>query len=281
MNKIKEHFTSRYYNEGCLIEADWSSLELVVWAFLTKDPLLYKLINSGQDMHRYVGSKVLGCKPEDITDEQRSTLKPANFNLVYGGTDWNLIHQYGLEPDFAKAVYETFWKLFPTAKLVQDNVFASVKASAKLIDEYTPLGVQKHAGYYKSITGRKYWFKTYDESVYQRKRGNLTKFKKAECYNYFVQGFATADIHMLALGNLFRNSINKRDSYLLINTVHDSVIIDCRNDYVEETCSIIKNSLEYIVVILKKVFNIDFDLPLKVELKMGKSWADMRKSAND
>jgi len=70
---IKAHFTSRFGTEGVCVKVDWSQLELVGWAFLTKDPLLRKLLLSGQDVHRFVGGMVLNA------------LKARNFLLVYGG----------------------------------------------------------------------------------------------------------------------------------------------------------------------------------------------------
>lgn len=275
--KVKEHFTSRYGKEGCVVKFDWSQLELIGWAFLTKDPQLYKLIRANQDVHRYVGAMKLGCKPEDIDDKTRKLLKASNFLLVYGGSSWELTRTHGMSQDDAEALYETFWNLFPTAKLWQDNVCKTVEASKYLIDEYTPLGIQKHEGVYKSITGRKYYFKTYDNTEYQRKQGKLTKFKRPEMVNYPVQGFCTADIHMMALGKLWRNSLDKRDRYLLINTVHDDVWLDVRRKYLEETCIYVKNMLESVILLLKETFNIDFDLPLKTECEVGNSFAEMKK----
>lgn len=275
--QVKEHFTSRYGKEGVCVKFDWSQLELVGWAFLTKDPALRKLILNGEDVHRFVGSMVLQCAPEEIDDATRKSLKARNFLLVYGGSSWELTRAHGMSQEDAERLYDTFWKLFPTARLWQDNICRMVECSKYLIDEFTPLGVQKHEGFYQSTTGRKYHFKTYDNSEYQRKKGNLTKFKRPEMVNYPVQGFCTADIHLIALGNLFRKSLDRRDQYLLINTVHDDVWLDVRKQHLEQTCAHVKNVLESVIEILKLKFNIDFDLPLKVECEVGESFAQLKK----
>ncbi len=95
--------------------------------------------------------------------------------------------------------------------------------------------------------------------------------------NYQVQSFCTADIHMIALGLLFREAIKHRDKFLLINTIHDSVLIDCKLDFVNESVIIIKDIMESVIERLDKKFGIKFDLPLIVEGKVGKSWADLKK----
>lgn len=272
---IKSHFTSRYPN-GVVIEADWTALEIVKWAFLNKDPVLRKLILSGEDMHRFIGGRVLGCKPEDITDEQRSKLKPANFTLIYGGTDWNLVTKDGLEPEFAKQVYDTFWNTFPVARLYADNLMFTLDANAEPVDDQGNM-----ISHYSGITDRKFYFKNYPEKIskfcFDNRIYSKKGFKFSEGMNYKIQSFATADTHMIALGLLFREAIKHRDKFLLVNTVHDSVLIDCRPEYVRKCCLLVKNSMESVVGRLKERFNIDFDLPLKIEIKVGSSWADMKK----
>lgn len=274
---IKEHFTSRF-EDGYIINADWSSLELVGWAFLTRDPILIKLIREGKDPHRYVGGMVLNCRPEEVDDATRKQLKTRNFLLVYGGYWTELVRSHGMSEDDAKRLYETFWKAFPTAKLWQDNVCRSIEASKIPNGKLTPGGNPQYTGYYKNITGRKFWFNTYDLSSKRAKYSNkLTDFKRPEMVNYPVQSFSTADIHMIALGILYREIIKHRDKAVLINTVHDSVMVDCKKEFLDFTCKMIKDSLESVIERLDSAFNIQFDLPLKVEVEYGKSWNDMTK----
>ena len=242
---------------------------------MTKDPTLYKLIREGRDMHRYVGSYVLDCKEEEISDKKRKELKAANFALVYGGTDWNLTQYMGLSENFAKQVYETFWTLFPTARLWADNQMKILDANAFRKEDGTLWS------FYKGITGRKFFFKAYPEKVSKFCSDNRIYtpkgFKYSEGMNYQVQSFCTADVHMIALGILFRQAIKHRNKFLIINTVHDSVLIDCKKEFLKETCNLIKSSLESVIERLNTKFNIKFDLPLTVECKTGSSWANLVK----
>lgn len=277
--KVKDCFTSRWGNDGVLVEFDWSSLEIVIWAFLTKEPVLYKLLKSGQDMHRYIGGSVLNCKSEEVTKEQRSKLKPANFTLIYGGTDWNLVVKDGLEESFAKTVYDSFWALFPVARLWADNLMKELDANAYPTEERSPKGAVVLESYYRGITGRLFYFKSYPDKISpfcaENRIYTPKGFKFAEGMNYQSQSLATADIHMMALGHLFRQALHHKDKFLLINTIHDSVLLDVRKEHLEMCCNLVRDGLKYVLVILREKFKIEFDLALNVEAKVGNCWSQM------
>ena len=278
---IKSHFTSRWGSEGVLLEADWSSLEIAGWAFLTQDPKLLELLNSGRDMHRYVGSMVLGKPESEITDVERKHLKQPNFTLIYGGTDYNLVTKDGLEPDFAKQVYDTFWALFPTARKWSDDQMKKVDQNAFYTKEFNKEGRRELWGWYQGITGRKFYFKAHESKISsfcaENRIYSPRGFKYSEVMNYQVQSFCTADIHMIALGNLFRKAMNHRDKFLLINTVHDSVLCDVRLDFLQESFIIIKTAMEDSIKLIEKQFGLVINVPFSIEAKSGPSWADLKK----
>jgi DNA polymerase I len=277
MSKVKEHFTSRFGDNGCLIECDWSQFECAGWGQLTKDTKLLYFLNNGIDIHRMIGAMVHDCKPEEVTDEQRKLIKPATFLFIYGGSSWEYARVHEVSQEFADRLYDTFWSLFPEAAQWQNNLVRMVEATKYRIDESTILGEQRQEGFLKSVTGRKYFFKTYDESEYQRRKGKLTKFKKSEIVNYPVQGFCTADIHLIFLGILFRQVLPHKDKCLLVNTVHDSTIIDCKKEFVGFTCNLVKHSVHLTKERLKEKFDINLVVPLDMEFKVGNSWGNMVK----
>lgn len=310
MSKVKQHFTSRFKEEGCIVEADWKQLEVVVFAFLTQDPQLISDLREGRDVHRELGSIVYNCLPQDVTKEQRQSIKPCTFHVIYGGGAKRLSEEKDLDLEFCKQFINAFYTRYPVAKQWQDNLVRKVEATRVLTNRVTTKGFRVSEGYLDTITGRRYWFDTTDipdfmlEKVY--KRLGLTKeyvkqqikevgfneywrlfreqygedemvsFSPPDIKNYPVQGFATADLHLIASGHLFRKSIKHRDKYLLVNTVHDSIVFDVRKKYIQKACIFIKNSLYYVKEILKDRFNIEFNVPLEVEFKVGDSWGDMK-----
>jgi DNA polymerase I-like protein with 3'-5' exonuclease and polymerase domains len=271
MSKVKNHFTSRWGKDGVIIEFDWSQLEVCVFAFLTQDTQLLKDLNDGTDIHCALGTQLYG---EEITkkDPRRQQIKPGTFLCIYGGGANKFAREHKVDLDFAKAFIKTFYDRYPMTKAWQDNLVRQVETTKYLIDEYTLKGYQKHEGYLESITGRRYYFKTNDTPDFLYQKGILTGFNPPEIKNYPVQGLATADIHLMALGHLWHRSLKYRDKYLLINTVHDSVVIDCKRECVEKACIYIKKELESVIDILKERFNINFNVRLQIDYKVGNSW---------
>lgn len=283
-NLIKHHFTSRFGEDGVIVNCDWKSLEICGWAYLTQDPVLLDLLATGKDMHREVGGMVLGCKPEEVTKEQRSALKPANFTLIYGGTDWNLVQKDGLDPEFAKKVYDGFWTLFKRAREWSDEQMLILDKNAEYTTKFSKDGRRELWSWYQGPTGRKFWFKAYEDKISafcaQNRIYTARGFKYSEGMNYLTQSLCTADIHMFALGILFREAIKHRDKFLLINTVHDSVMLDCRLTYLDECVKLVKERMESVVGLMKEKFNLDLNVKFEIECEYGPSWGEMREYEN-
>ena len=62
----------------------------------------------------------------------------------------------------------------------------------------------------------------------------------------------------------------------VVNTVHDSIVIDVHPDEVEVVKSIIKYTNNDMTSTINKHFNIDLNVPLLLEAKIGKNWLDMQ-----
>lgn len=313
-SKVKEHFTSRYGEDGVIIEADFKQMEVIAFAVLTQDPQLLEDLATGFDLHVIGVENLFNVKKEDVSkekfDELRTRAKPATFLLIYGGSAFKLAKEHNLELEFCEKYVEAFWARYPTAKQWQENLIASVKATERDIEEYTAKGFKKREGYLQNITGRKLYFKTDDipEFMLEKRLKKLglslattkekissigykeywTKFREAygdwgmtgfnppEIKDYPVQSFATSDIVLITLGLIWRKAINNRNKYLLINTVHDSILFDCKKEFVVDCCNMIQDSVYSIKEELKKLFNINFNLSITVDIKVGKSWGELK-----
>lgn len=62
---------------------------------------------------------------------------------------------------------------------------------------------------------------------------------------------------------------------LLICTVHDSILVDAYKDEKETICKLMTYVFADMNSNFKKVFGVDFNLPLKGEISVGPTWADM------
>jgi DNA polymerase-1 len=263
-SKFKMIFTSRWGKDGVIIEADKKQLEVVAAAFLSGDVVLKAEINSGVDMH-YNNAEWVYKKPkEQVTDDERTLVKRQTFELLYGASPFGLARSVGCTEEEAKAFIDGFYTKYKGIAAWHKKLENEVYRNAKMSDDGLRTSI------YTNISGRKLKFK---EVI--RKNGSR-EFNLPDIKNYPVQSFATGDIVPVQLGRLYRALLPHRDKVLLINTVHDSVLLDCKKEFAEETCKIIKNVLEYSRW-MKELWNIDFDLPLKVDISIGNSWYDLIK----
>lgn len=265
-SKFKQVFTSRFANEGVLIEADFKQLEVVAAAFLANDLIMKTEILSGVDMHLLNAEWVYKKPKEQVTDDERTRVKQQTFQLLYGATAYSLSLSVGCSVEAAQTFIDGFYAKYKGVAKWHRELVVTIYGNAQFSSD----GLR--TSLYKNITGRLLKFK---EVV--RKYGNV-EFNLPDIKNYPVQSFATGDIVPVQLGRLFRALLPYRDKVLLINTVHDSVLLDCKKEFAEEACKIIKNVLEYSSW-MKDLWNIDFDLPLNVDISIGNSWYDLIKAS--
>ena len=94
--------------------------------------------------------------------------------------------------------------------------------------------------------------------------------------NYPVQGFATADIVPLACINIHKLMQEQKVKSLLVNTVHDSIVADVYPGEEDVMSKIFKQGTADVIPALKQYYNIDFNVPLDTELKIGYDWLNMK-----
>jgi DNA polymerase I-like protein with 3'-5' exonuclease and polymerase domains len=92
--------------------------------------------------------------------------------------------------------------------------------------------------------------------------------------NYPVQGFATADILPLALINMHKKLDNFKS--VVINTVHDSIVVDVHPNEKDEVIQLLRDSMLSIKDECSKRYLINFDMPIDIELKIGNDWLNLK-----
>ena len=123
-------------------------------------------------------------------------------------------------------------------------------------------------------TGRQYCF------PYIRRMSWGSSNYPTQVKNYPVQGFATADIVPLACINIHKLMKEHGCKSLLINTVHDSIVVDVYPTEVEVLSKILKKGCLDVKDELRSRYNIDFNVPLDIEIKMGCDWLNLEDITN-
>ena len=92
--------------------------------------------------------------------------------------------------------------------------------------------------------------------------------------NYPVQGFATADIVPLAMIHI--HTLLQNFKSCIVNTVHDSIVIDVHPDEEKGVVEVINKTNRELIDLINSKWEIDFNVPLLLEAKIGKNWLDTK-----
>jgi DNA polymerase-1 len=261
---IKNCFVSRYA-DGYIVEADWKQLEIAALAILSGDKNLILDLQSGKDLHRRNAAQ-LYLKPENrVSGHERRVAKQLSFQLQYGASAPSMAKNLGIQKQICQRFIDQYYERYPKVKEWQDANIVHVQAARRP----TPIGMA-YADL-PSPTGRFYRFHE-EESPYHPH----PTFRPTVIKNYPVQGFATGDIIPLMIGILFRELKERYPSILLINTIHDSVLLDVPGELLQACFDLLHEVLDQTSKQVYNVFKIEVPLPLTVDVKYGKTWGDMR-----
>lgn len=224
-----------------LLTADYSQIEMRIMAHLSEDPGLIEAFNSGEDLHRFVGARVFGVEPADVTPAMRTKVKAMSYGLVYGLSAFGLSKQLRIEQAEAKELMQEYFARFGA---VRDYLRASVEKAR--IDGYT-----------ETIFGRRRPFPDLTSP-------NRVLRENAEraALNAPIQGSA-ADIMKIAL---FRIHQDLRDSGLrsrVLLQIHDELVVEVAPGEWEQTERIVRARMADAATL---------SVPLDVEVGRGGDW---------
>jgi DNA polymerase I-like protein with 3'-5' exonuclease and polymerase domains len=223
------------FENGKIMEIDFAQLEFRTAVFLAQDKQGMEDIKNKIDVHKYTA---------DIIGVSRQDAKAHTFKPLYGGVT-------GTENE--KKYYSKFLEKYKDIKKWHDEL------------QYEAIKFKR----VKLPTGREYAF-PYAERMPWGGSSYGTQIK-----NYPVQGFATADIVPLACINIYKLMREHKVKSLLINTVHDSIVADVYPGEEDVMSKIFKLGTSNVITSLKEYYNIDFNVPLDTELKIGYNWLNM------
>ncbi|CAG7615267.1 DNA polymerase I [Leucobacter soli] len=115
-----------------LMTADYSQIEMRIMAHLSGDAGLIAAFNAGEDLHRFVGSRIFGVEPAEVTSEMRAKVKAMSYGLAYGLSAFGLAKQLGITGAEAKQLMLDYFERFGGVR----DYLRSVVEQAK-IDGYT------------------------------------------------------------------------------------------------------------------------------------------------
>ena len=223
------------FEGGKILEIDFAQLEFRTAVYLAQDKQGMEDIKNKIDVHQYTA---------DIIGVSRQDAKAHTFKPLYGGVT-------GTEDE--KRYYTKFLEKYKDIKAWHEKL-------------------QSEAIRYKRVklpTGREYAFPYAERTPW----GGSTYGTQIK--NYPVQGFATADIVPMACINIYKIMQEQGVKSLLVNTVHDSIVADVYPGEEDVMSEIFKQGTSNVIPSLKTYYNINFNVPLDTESKIGINWLQM------
>ena len=237
---VKKVFVSRF-DGGKILEADFAQLEFRAAAFLSQDETAMEEVRNGFDVHSYTAKIITEAgQPTD-----RQTAKAHTFAPLYGATG------FGRTPAEA-AYYEHFTEKYRGITRWHTELAREALADRKI----------------RIPSGREYAF----PDVVRKFNGTVTNFTQIK--NYPVQGFATADIVPLTLIKIHKELQSYKSC--IVNTVHDSIVIDVHPNEEKEIIQLIKRINTQLKDLIKDKWCVNFNVPLLLESKIGDNWLDTK-----
>ena len=232
-------------DDYCIIDADYSQIELRLLAHISDDDTMISAFVDGADIHTSTASRVFGVEPESVTIELRKKAKAVNFGILYGMGEYSLSEDLGISRAEAKRYIESYLAGFPEVSKYLDEVKAKAKED----------------GYVTTLFGRRRYIPELSAS-----NKNLQHFGERVAMNSPIQGTA-ADIIKLAMINVSRRLKESGLDAKLILQVHDELLIEAHRSCADEAMRILVEEMENTVAL---------KVPLSVEAHIGNTWFEAK-----
>lgn len=275
-----------------IVSADLSQAELRVAAMASRDPALCKVFIDDVDLHSMNAKNSFGIRknikpfveealsnglvvgtPEfdlyvlrkelrlikDENSDQRSASKSISFGILYSMTKWGLSYDLTNKtrsqgkiwsPEECGEAIDNFHRAYP--KLTRYMTYCKTFA--------------KKNGYIYNLFGRRRWFPNITSDDYDLRKRDLNGAS-----NTPIQG-GSSDLMICGMVAIWKEIDHSRAK--MIMTVHDSLVLEVREDYVDECAKIVKRNLEHPTFRGKPLEFIN--IPIKADIEIGDSYGHVK-----
>jgi len=226
-----------------LMSADYSQIEMRIMAHLSGDEGLIQAFRSGEDLHRFVGSRVFGVPPEDVTSAMRSKIKAMSYGLAYGLSAFGLSKQLVIPTGEAATLMDEYFTRFGGVRDYLHDVVAQARGT----------------GYTETMLGRRRYLPDLTSDNRQRREA-----AERMALNAPIQGSA-ADIIKLAMLRVDAALRESGASSRVLLQVHDELVLE-----------IAPGEREAVEALVRKEMGaaVEMDVPLEISVGVGGSWHD-------
>ena len=224
-----------------LLTADYSQIEMRIMAHLSEDEGLIEAFRNGEDLHNFVGARLYGVEPTEVTGQMRSKVKAMSYGLVYGLSEFGLARQLRIKGQEAKQLMSDYFDRFGGVKRYLDLVVQRAKS----------------LGYTTTVYGRRRPFPDLNSKIFQ-----VRENARRAALNAPIQGTA-ADIMKLAMIVVKQKMDAQNLSSQLLLQVHDELVFAVAPGELEQLQELAVSAMQEVVTLT---------VPLEVHVGIGVNW---------
>jgi DNA polymerase-1 len=227
-----------------LVDVDFDQAELRILAHLSRDEELLRIYREGRKLHDEVAVEMYG---PDYTEEQRMRAKAVNFGIVYGRTEFSLMHEFKIPLAEAQRMVHDWFARFPDAKKYIDACRSAPLQGKQLV---SPFGRRRRFPFVPDASRKEI---------------------QNESANFAIQSGASD----LTLLTAMAAEVPLRDiGAMVVNLVHDSILVECNSskEDAEQVLSILQKSSQNVVK-----YRLGGILDFPMDSKVGRSWGSAKK----
>ncbi len=231
-------------DDGCeFFSADYSQIELRIMAHLSGDPHMIAAFNEGKDIHQATAAKIYKVDIDQVTREQRSKAKTANFGIIYGISVFGLAERLNVERKEAKELIDGYFENYPHVKEYMDK----------------SIQVAREQGYIETIFKRKRYLPDINS-----RNAVVRGYAERNAINAPIQGSA-ADIIKVAMVRIYERFKKEGLKSKMILQVHDELNFSVLPEEKEKVQQIVISEMESAY---------KMKVPLLADCGWGQNWLD-------
>jgi len=225
------------------LSADYSQIELRVFAHYSGDPAFIEAFRQEEDIHSRTASEVLGVEKDRVTPEMRRIAKAINFGIIYGMGPQTLSEQLGIDLSTAKDYIAAYYNRYQGVARYRDAAIAAAREK----------------GYVTTLFQRRRYLPDIEH-----KNRMIRAESERMAINTPIQGTA-ADLIKKAMIRIHERLGQERLQSRLLLQVHDELLFEVLEQELPWVSGLVKEEMEGVHRL---------DVPLKVDMKTGRNWEE-------
>jgi len=225
----------------CLLSADYSQIELRVFAHYSDDSVLLQAFENGEDIHSRTAAEIFNLDTRMITEDMRRMAKTINFGIIYGMGPIKLAKELSVSKKVAQAYLDNYYDRYKGVKNFKETILSQARKNQ----------------YVSTLFKRRRYL-----SHINSDNGYLKGEAERAAINTPIQGTA-ADLIKMAMIKISQRFLKEHLQTKMLLQVHDELVFEVPENELDATTNVVKDEMEGVYPL---------KIPLRVDINWGKNW---------